>query len=490
AEALLAASEGPAKIHVRIGEEFNGDWMPWAAKGKEVDFIATFRHIVEIFRSVSEKFVFEWNVNIGDMGMNPQLAWPGNDYVDVIGMDFYWNVAWDPQDAEAAWSYMVNRKYGLQWFEDFAAAHGKPTAYSEWGVNSDDAGAYIRNAMAWFESHDVLYQSYWNSDADFPGMLSSRQYPVTGAAFIEAFVAGAREGTADFYTVAVGDRLTVTAAEGLLVNDGAAGVAANLIAGPAHGAVELRSDGSFIYVPDFGFAGIDSFVYTPHWADGESIVPVIATIKVAPLVPTAPVPPPASGDWTRWIGGTAGEDTLTGTAANDKIDGRNGTDTMAGSKGDDIYTVDRVSDRVVEKAGEGIDTVDSYAASYRLDDNVENLVLVATYAQTGIGNVLNNCITGSAASNWIEGGAGNDWLTGGGSVDTFVFSRGDGHDTITDFGNDDRINLTDYGFADFGAIAVRMTQAVDHLTIHSGEGDAIRLLDLQLADLEAAHFVF
>ena len=80
-------------IYVRTGEEFNGTWMPWAAAGRAEEFVGAYRRFVDAFRSVSRQFRFEWNVNAGGTQMNPADAYPGDGYVDVIGMDFYYNLA-------------------------------------------------------------------------------------------------------------------------------------------------------------------------------------------------------------------------------------------------------------------------------------------------------------------------------------------------------------------------------------------------------------
>ena len=174
-------------IYVRTGEEFNGNWMPWSAAGHEQDFVHAYRNFVQAFRSVSNRFRFEWNVNIRETRMNAADAYPGDDYVDVIGMDFYYNTKWNPKDPIRAWDQMVHDQYGLQWLEDFAKAHNKPTAYPEWGVESDGAGPYIEKAAQWFSSHHVLYQSVWNSNDAFPGKLTDNQYPNAAAAYVKAF---------------------------------------------------------------------------------------------------------------------------------------------------------------------------------------------------------------------------------------------------------------------------------------------------------------
>jgi hypothetical protein len=187
AEILKDSRRDDSVIYVRIGEEFNGNWMPWSAAGHEQEFIEAYRQFVDAFRSVSNRFRFEWNLNMGETRMEPTNAYPGDDYVDVVGMDFYYNIQWNPTNATAAWDEMVHRPFGLDWLEQFAHVHKKPTAYPEWGVNSDGAGPYIQNAAKWFSNHNVLYQRVWNSNSAFPGKLSDGKYPHAAAAYISSF---------------------------------------------------------------------------------------------------------------------------------------------------------------------------------------------------------------------------------------------------------------------------------------------------------------
>jgi Ca2+-binding RTX toxin-like protein len=124
------------------------------------------------------------------------------------------------------------------------------------------------------------------------------------------------------------------------------------------------------------------------------------------------------------VRGLATADTLTGGAGNDVLDGGDGADRMAGGGGNDTYLVEQAGDIVTEAAGAGADTVISYLASYTLGADVENLVLGAG-AQTGIGNALDNAITGSSGANTLEGLAGNDVLDGGKGADTMSAGVGD-----------------------------------------------------------------
>lgn len=184
----LAAGQPEGRIFVRTGWEFNGDWMTWAAtRGRARAFVATFRNLVAQFRAVSDRFVIEWCPNIGDMGMDPEDAWPGDDVVDIVGLDFYYQPQFSSHDPDKAWAEMVGRPYGLAWHRDFAAAHGKPRAFAEWGVTLDSSAPYVRQVAAWVREDDVVYQSYWNSDGDYPGKLSGDRIPDAGAAFRQMF---------------------------------------------------------------------------------------------------------------------------------------------------------------------------------------------------------------------------------------------------------------------------------------------------------------
>ena len=187
--ARLLATFRPQDQHlfVRTGWEFNGDWFGWSAPGRERAFVGAFRNFVDSFRSVSDRFRFEWNLNMGASKADPERCYPGDAHVDVVGMDFYWHLQYTSPDPLEAWDRMLHQGHGLRWHQDFAAARGKPTAYSEWGVTTDNAEPILERVKAWFDRHDVVYQTYWDSNADFPGKLSDGQFARTGNAYVRLF---------------------------------------------------------------------------------------------------------------------------------------------------------------------------------------------------------------------------------------------------------------------------------------------------------------
>jgi Ca2+-binding RTX toxin-like protein len=148
---------------------------------------------------------------------------------------------------------------------------------------------------------------------------------------------------------------------------------------------------------------------------------------------------PASGAPTNWINSTDPATKVVGTAGNDQIAGVEGkadVGGLAGGQGDDTYVVDKAGDKVIEMAGEGTDTVVSYAPSYKLDANVENLTLAGTKAAMGMGNDGANVLTANDAGDHLYGmkgddlllgGKGNDHLNGGIGADTM--KGGAGNDT-------------------------------------------------------------
>ena len=107
--------------------------------------------------------------------------------------------------------------------------------------------------------------------------------------------------------------------------------------------------------------------------------------------------------------------------------------------------------------------------------------------ESAIGGSGNDTIVGNYAANAITGGSGNDTLTGGGGADHFVFNRGNGSDTITDFQHGtDVIDLRSMGVAMTDvSIAAGPTGAVVHVA-----DDAITLTNVAASQVDSHDFLF
>ena len=154
------------------------------------------------------------------------------------------------------------------------------------------------------------------------------------------------------------------------------------------------------------------------------------------------------------IYGLGNNDTLYGLGGNDTLDGGTGNDIMYGGMGDDTYIVDSATDKVIELADQGTDTVLTALASVKLADNVENLTFTytGTSAAKGIGNAAANVMTGAAGVDTLQGNDGddtlrgmdgNDILSGGNGND--VLDGGTGADSMTGGAGDDRFIVDNAG---------------------------------------------
>ena len=185
---FLATAQVIAKYYpkaiIRLGWEFNEAGLPWTAVGRPQDYIDAFRHVVAIFRSVSPDFVIDWCGGLGIQGIAAEDAYPGDDVVDVIGMDVYddWNVNPTPTDPLQRWYNLQNEDHGLIWQKQFAAAHNKPMSYPEWAVNHDEP-YFIAQMYNWIMSNNVAYASYWDSNSSFQGRIDDDQYPGVSATY-------------------------------------------------------------------------------------------------------------------------------------------------------------------------------------------------------------------------------------------------------------------------------------------------------------------
>jgi mannan endo-1,4-beta-mannosidase len=84
-------------VILSFGHEMNGSWSPWGyGHTSPATFVAAWRHIVTLFRVLGAKNVtWLWTVNIindTQHGRIPSPApwWPGNSYVNWVGIDGYY----------------------------------------------------------------------------------------------------------------------------------------------------------------------------------------------------------------------------------------------------------------------------------------------------------------------------------------------------------------------------------------------------------------
>ncbi|MFC8509696.1 glycoside hydrolase family 26 protein [Streptomyces sp. NPDC057411] len=113
------------------------------------------RRIVRAMRSVpGQRFRFDFAPNRGVDAVEWTRCYPGDAYVDIIGMDAY------DQPPGTSFRSQVEEPYGLRDQVAFAKRHRKHVSYPEWGLfrNGDDPD-YMKGMLAWFRAQRPLYES-------------------------------------------------------------------------------------------------------------------------------------------------------------------------------------------------------------------------------------------------------------------------------------------------------------------------------------------
>jgi Ca2+-binding RTX toxin-like protein len=184
------------------------------------------------------------------------------------------------------------------------------------------------------------------------------------------------------------------------------------------------------------------------------------------------------GDGNDFLSGGSGDDTLYGRDGSDTLHGGDGNDilyswgengaidTLAGGKGNDIYYVSE-GDVISEYSTTPTEIDIVYSdVSFTLGANLEILILAGDkvingVGISGIGNTLNNIITGNPMPNMLKGGGGDDTLDGGTSeggggfdtlqggagTDTFVLQKSIyTFDTILDFAVNEKLLVSASAF--------------------------------------------
>ncbi|MEU6478865.1 glycosyl hydrolase [Streptomyces sp. NPDC047017] len=138
-----------------LGWEMNGTTYTHRCGPDPEAWRAYWRRIVTAMRSVpGQRFRFDFAPSRGRDAVPWPQCYPGDDVVDIVGMDSY------DQPAGLTFDQQVKEPYGLQAHVDFAKAHGKPVSYPEWGLfrNGDNA-EYMRRMLAWIDEHKPLYNT-------------------------------------------------------------------------------------------------------------------------------------------------------------------------------------------------------------------------------------------------------------------------------------------------------------------------------------------
>lgn len=161
---------------------------------------------------------------------------------------------------------------------------------------------------------------------------------------------------------------------------------------------------------------------------------------------------------------------------NDSFDGGGGNDNLFLGDGDDLAHGATGNDSL--NGGDGLDKLFGDSGNDQLNGGNQNDRLS--------GGSGTDILLGGAGKDAIDGGTGSDLMTGNSGPDRFIFSVGDGIDTITDFNlSNDKIDLQPGVVFSFAAVGVN-----DSVLIYGPGGvDSILLLGVSFANVGLVNII-
>ncbi|MFC9650084.1 MULTISPECIES: glycoside hydrolase family 26 protein [unclassified Streptomyces] len=138
-----------------LGWEMNGVTYTHRCGPDPESWKKYWNRIVTTMRAVpGQKFRFDFAPNRGRDAIPWTECYPGDDVVDIMGMDSY------DQPPGRTFDEQVNEPFGLQEHVDFAAAHGKVISYPEWGLfRNGDNPEYMRRMLQWIDTYKPVYST-------------------------------------------------------------------------------------------------------------------------------------------------------------------------------------------------------------------------------------------------------------------------------------------------------------------------------------------
>ena len=153
---------------IRLGAEMNGTWendFIGRTPVEQRNWVKCFDNEVTGLRlATGEHFLIDWNPNACKYNLPYSRLYPGNSYVDIMGLDLY-DVGCLAPSKSYSFVNLANEPAGLSSFESFAIAHKKPMSLPEWGLStipSGDDPKYIDGIGSSFDSKDFAFESYFD----------------------------------------------------------------------------------------------------------------------------------------------------------------------------------------------------------------------------------------------------------------------------------------------------------------------------------------
>ncbi|MEG2199794.1 MAG: glycosyl hydrolase, partial [Anaerovorax sp.] len=187
-------------VLMRFCNEMNGDWCVYSAyhTGKDTEiYKAFYTYIYTIFQEVGvDNVIWIWNPNarsFPDFKWNHELCYfPGNAYVDVVGMTAYNTGTYYEGELWESFSQLYDETY-----ESYARKYKLPLMITEFASSSvgGDKAKWITQMFQHMKTYDHLKVALWwsNCDLDGEGNIARPYFIDESDEILDAFREGLRE---------------------------------------------------------------------------------------------------------------------------------------------------------------------------------------------------------------------------------------------------------------------------------------------------------
>jgi outer membrane protein OmpA-like peptidoglycan-associated protein len=333
---------------LRLGAEMNGtfeaDFMGTTSQEQSLWATCFANEVTALRQAAGENFLIDWDPNASKSAYPYSNFYPGNSYVNIVGLDLY-DVDYNTPSTAVTFSQLANEPSGLAEFEAFAAARGKPMSFPEWGLvttpSGDDPG-YIDGMASTIANGDFAFETYYDV-GDGSSLALGSATPLSLAAYQEWFgvpspTGGTISGTV---TAAGGGDLAGMCAEAFL--NGTEIAASTPTASDGAYTISGLAPGSYGVTFTPGCGGGD---FATQWYNGEAsgtqsapgtLVAVTAASPVTGINATMSTGTSISGTVSAQAGGAD----LAGICVNAfSVGGANSAGTAATSAADGTFTIE------------------------------------------------------------------------------------------------------------------------------------------------------
>lgn len=165
-------SEFDHPVLFRLGNEMNGDWCPYSSYNTSKDteiFKEFYRYVYKIFQDAgADNVIWIWNPNgksFPDFKWNNEsMYYPGDEYVDVIGMTAYNTGTYYPGENWTEFSELYDSLYA-----EYSTLYRQPMMITEFASSSvgGDKNQWIKNMFDHIGNYEKIKIAIWWDGCDW-----------------------------------------------------------------------------------------------------------------------------------------------------------------------------------------------------------------------------------------------------------------------------------------------------------------------------------